>query len=66
MTGDKKKKSNLVLLLSLLELITNFQQNYQNNNQPVVTSNEVVGLCIALSSHLIINPPPFFSGLSAE
>ena len=43
MTGDKNKNCNLVLLLSLLALITTFQQNY-HNYQLVVRPNEVVGL----------------------
>ena len=43
MMGDKNKHTIGALLLSLLELTTNFQQNY-HNNQLVVTPNEMVSL----------------------
>ena len=43
MAGVKKKHTIWALLISLLALITNFQQNY-HNNQLVVTPNEMVGL----------------------
>ena len=43
MAGDKNKNAIWALLLSLLALITTFQQKY-NNNQLVVTPNEMVGL----------------------
>ena len=38
--GKNKKNAILALLLSLLELITSFQQNY-DNNQLVVMPNEM-------------------------
>ena len=45
MAGDKNKHTIWALLLSLLALTTSFQQNYHgDNNQLVVTPNEMVGL----------------------
>ena len=45
MAGDKNERTILALLLSLLALTTSFQQNYHgDNNQLVVTPNEMVGL----------------------
>ena len=49
MAGDKNKNVIWALLLSLLALITTFQQNY-HNNQLEVTPNEVA--IIAIISHL--------------
>ena len=45
MAGEKNKHTIWALLLSLLALTTSFQQNYHgDNNQLVVTPNEMVGL----------------------
>ena len=43
MAGDKNKNVIWALLVSLLALITTFQQNY-HNKQLVVTPNEMAGL----------------------
>ena len=45
MTGDKNKNAIWALLLSLLAIITTFQQNYHNDQLScMVTPNEMVGL----------------------
>ena len=50
-----------VRLLSLLAVITTFQQNY-HNNQLMVTVNEMVDLYCR--DHPLNGSPPFLSGLS--
>ena len=50
MVSDYNKNVILTLLLSLLALITTFQQNY-HNYQLVVTPNEIVGLYCRLYTH---------------
>ena len=58
MAGDKNKNEIWALLLSLLALITTFQQN-----QLVVTTNEIVGLyCL---DKPLNDPPPLLSGFIA-
>jgi len=45
MTSDKNKNAIWALLLSLLAIITTFQQNYHNDQLScMVTLNEMVGL----------------------
>ena len=50
-----------VRLLSLLAVITTFQQNY-HNNQLMVTLNEMVSLYCC--DYHLNDSPPFLSGLS--
>ena len=47
MAGENNRNAIWALLLSLLALITTFQQNY-HNCQLVVTPNEMVGFFIAV------------------
>ena len=60
MAGENNKNAIWALLLSLLALITTFQQNY-HNYQLVVTPNERVGFYCR--DYSLNDPPPFLSGL---
>ena len=63
MTGDKNKNAIWALLLSLLAIITTFQQNYHNDQLScMVTPNEMVGLYCR--DQPLNDPPPFLRGLS--
>lgn len=58
--GEKNKNAIWAVWLSLLTLITTFRQNY-NNNQLVVTPNEMVGLyCRAYALIAWLPPSPVF------
>ena len=59
MADDKNKTTIWALILSLLALITTFQQNYYNN-QLVVTPKEIIGLYC--HDQPLNDPPPFLSG----
>ena len=61
MAGENNKNAIWALLLSLLALITTFQQ-YYHNYQFVVTPNERVGFYCR--DYSLNGPPPFLSGLS--
>ena len=61
MAGENNKNAIWALLLSLLALITTFQQ-YYHNYQLVVTPNEMVGFYCR--DYPLNGPPPFLSGLS--
>ena len=61
MAGENNKNAIWALLLSLLALITTFQQ-YYHNYQLVVTPNEMVGFYCR--DYPLNGPPPFASGLS--
>ena len=61
MAGENNKNAIWALLLSLLALITTFQQYYYNY-QLVVTPNEMVGFYCR--DYPLNGPPPVLSGLS--
>ena len=61
MAGENNKNAIWALLLSLLALITTFQQ-YYHNYQRVVTPNEMVGFYCR--DYPLNGPPPFLFGLS--
>ena len=61
MAGENNKNAIWTLLLSLLALITTFQQ-YYHNYQRVVTPNEMVGFYCR--DYPLNGPPPFLFGLS--